>query len=85
MCHWAKFCIENTHHTLVAGKQVRYIFRCQRVYREQIARYVDHLAQSAITRHMYAVIITWREIQSRKITITEFFRELGITTEQLLG
>ncbi|CSI73704.1 Uncharacterised protein [Vibrio cholerae] len=41
LCHWAKFCIENTHHTLVAGKQVRYIFRCQRVYREQIARYVS--------------------------------------------
>lgn len=80
--HRTKFGIKQTDYAFVAGKQVRYVLRSQDVYREEIARHIHHFTQDTVTRHVYTVVIAWRQVSGYKRTVAEFVRHLIVASQQ---
>ena len=81
--HGACVCVEEAGNTLIAGKQVGNVFSGHRVYREQLARNVDHLPKGAGHGHVDPVVILGREVDGRKFAPGKRRGGFLISAEQL--
>src|SRR5476649_2658545 len=80
--HRAAFGVEQADNTFVTGKQLRHVFGGGLVDRENSTWHVDHLAKRTGQRHMHAVVVLGRQVNSGEIAAHKRCSQCGIAAQQ---
>ena len=74
--------LKHTHHALVAGKQARHTPGGGRINRKKLAGHINHATQTALHRHVDAVVVLGTQVKRGKTAAVKAGGQRGIAPDQ---